>query len=70
MTSSMTCAGILDDALAYFDCELTEHYSAGDHELVFGRVVDGRIIDPSAVPMTYRETGDMDKSSTLYPARF
>jgi flavin reductase (DIM6/NTAB) family NADH-FMN oxidoreductase RutF len=63
-------APVLDDALAYFDSEVTQHVSVGDHELVLGRVVDGRIIDPSAVPMTYRETGDMDKSSTLYPARF
>ena len=58
------------DALAYFDCELTDRLPAGDHELMLGRVVDGGIIDPNGVPMTYRETGDMDRSSTLYPARF
>jgi flavin reductase (DIM6/NTAB) family NADH-FMN oxidoreductase RutF len=63
-------APILDDALAYFDCELTDSFPAGDHELLLGRVIDGRIMDPSAVPMTYRETGDMDKSSALYPARY
>ena len=63
-------APVLDDALAYFDCELTDRLPAGDHELMLGRVVDGSIIDPSGVPMTYRETGDMDRSSTLYPARF
>jgi hypothetical protein len=32
-------------------------------------VVDGRILDPNAVPMTYAETGDMDGSSALYPAQ-
>jgi flavin reductase (DIM6/NTAB) family NADH-FMN oxidoreductase RutF len=63
-------APVLDDALAYFDCEVTGNFPAGDHELLLGRVVDGRIIDSGAVPMTYRETGDMDKSSTLYPLRF
>ena len=63
-------APILDDALAYFDCELTSWHSAGDHELLLGRVVGGGFIDPTGVPMTYRETADMDGSTTLYPARF
>jgi flavin reductase (DIM6/NTAB) family NADH-FMN oxidoreductase RutF len=62
-------APILDDALAYFDCELTESVRAGDHELVVGRVVAGRIVDADAVPMTYADTGDMDGSSALYPAK-
>jgi flavin reductase (DIM6/NTAB) family NADH-FMN oxidoreductase RutF len=61
-------APVLDDALAYFDCEVTELHPSGDHELVLGRVVDGRIIDPDAVPLTYAETGDMDGSSALYPS--
>lgn len=63
-------APVLDEALACFDCELTESFQTGDHELVVGHVLDGRILDPDAVPMTYAETGDMDGSSALYPARF
>jgi len=63
-------APVLDDALAYFDCQLTDHLPAGDHELMVGRVVDGRIIDPNAVPLTYAETSDMDGSGALYPAQF
>lgn len=63
-------APILDDALAYFECELGETLPAGDHELVLGRVVDGRIMAPGATPMTYAETGEMDGSSELYPRRF
>jgi flavin reductase (DIM6/NTAB) family NADH-FMN oxidoreductase RutF len=63
-------APVLDDALAYFDCELAARHPAGDHELILSRVVDGGIIDPTGVPMTYRETGDMDQSSALYPRRF
>lgn len=63
-------APILDEALAYFECELTGSINAGDHEVVIGRVTDGRILDPSATPMSYAETGDMDGSSALYPARF
>ena len=62
-------APILDEALAYFECELTGSLRAGDHELVLGRVIDGRVLAPDAVPMTYAETGDMDGSSALYPAQ-
>jgi len=62
-------APVLDDALAYFDCELAQSVPAGDHELVVGRVAGGRVLDPDAAPMQYAETGDMDGSSALYPGR-
>lgn len=65
-----TGAPILDSGLGYFDCELTGRTRAGDHELALGRVVDGKILDPSAAPLTYAETGDMDGSSALYPKHF
>jgi flavin reductase (DIM6/NTAB) family NADH-FMN oxidoreductase RutF len=61
---------ILEDALAYFECELEGRTRAGDHELVLGRVADGRVLDPKAAPLTYAETGDMDGSSSLYPGEF
>jgi flavin reductase (DIM6/NTAB) family NADH-FMN oxidoreductase RutF len=60
---------ILDDALAYFECELMGRTRAGDHELVLGRVVDGKILDPAAEPLTYADTGDMDGSATLFPRK-
>jgi flavin reductase (DIM6/NTAB) family NADH-FMN oxidoreductase RutF len=63
-------APALSEALAFFDCELTGSFPAGDHELVLGRVVGGRVLDPDAVPMTYAETGNMDGSSALFPAQF
>jgi flavin reductase (DIM6/NTAB) family NADH-FMN oxidoreductase RutF len=62
-----TGAPILEEALAYFDCELTQSLPAGDHELVLGRVMEGRILAPDALPLTYAETGNMDGSSALYP---
>src|SRR4051812_37950909 len=62
-------APILDQALAYFDCELAGRHRAGDHELVLGRVVDGSILDEGAAPLTYAATGDMDGSAGLYPPR-
>jgi flavin reductase (DIM6/NTAB) family NADH-FMN oxidoreductase RutF len=63
-------APILQEALAYLDCELTERLPVGDHELVVGRVMDGRILDRDAAPMAYADTGDMDGSSALYPTKF
>ena len=67
--SGRTGAPILEDALAYFDCELTGSMEAGDHELVVGRVTDGRILAPGAKPLSYTEIGDMDGSSALYPRK-
>jgi flavin reductase (DIM6/NTAB) family NADH-FMN oxidoreductase RutF len=63
-------APILEDALAYFDCELSGSMRSGDHELVVGRVIDGRILARDGEPMAYADTGDMDGSSALYPAKF
>lgn len=63
-------APILEDALAYFDCELNGSMRSGDHELVLGRVIDGRILAHDAEPLAYADTGDMDGSSALYPANF
>lgn len=63
-------APILEEALAYFDCQVTESMPAGGHQLVLGHVVDGRIVDSQAVPLAYAETGDMDRSSALYPQVF
>ncbi|MBI4005994.1 MAG: flavin reductase [Gammaproteobacteria bacterium] len=65
-----TGAPILDDAMAYFDCEFSHECPAGDHVLVIGRVVAGAVLDPDALPMCYRDTGDMDGSSRLYPDEF
>ena len=60
-------APILQDALAYFDCHVEASLPAGDHDLVLGRVLDARVLDSDALPLTYADTGDMDGSSALYP---
>ena len=57
---------MFDDALAYFECTLQDRHTAGDHELVVGRVMGGRVLAPDAAPMLYAETGDMDGSSTMF----
>lgn len=62
-----TGAPILDQALAYFDCEIAGRHRAGDHELVLGLVLAGEVLDAGAIPLTYAETGNMDGSAELYP---
>jgi flavin reductase (DIM6/NTAB) family NADH-FMN oxidoreductase RutF len=61
---------ILEEALAWFECELQSSLRAGDHEVVLGRVTGGGINAPDAKPMHYAETGTMDGSGALYPEGF
>ncbi len=63
-------APVLLDALAYLECHVAGRYAAGDHELVLGQVVGGRVLIPDALPMTYADTGNLDGSAELYPATF
>jgi flavin reductase (DIM6/NTAB) family NADH-FMN oxidoreductase RutF len=63
-------APVLLDALAYLECVLVDRRPAGDHELVLGRVVGGRVLAPEALPMTYAETDNLDGSAGLYPSTF
>jgi len=63
-------APLLDDALAWFECEFVRECPAGDHLVVIGRVSDGALRSPDAQPMNYRDTGDMDGSAALFPDAF
>ena len=45
-------------------------HPAGDHVLVLGKVINGKLLDSQAEPMTYRETGTMDGASELFPDAF
>lgn len=63
-------APVLLDALAYLECRVVGRHPAGDHELVLGQVVGGRVLAPETRPMTYAETGDLDGSAGLYPSTF
>jgi flavin reductase (DIM6/NTAB) family NADH-FMN oxidoreductase RutF len=60
-------APILDGALAYLDCRLTQRVPAGDHEIVIARPAAGEMLRPDATPLLYADTGDLDGSRELYP---
>jgi flavin reductase (DIM6/NTAB) family NADH-FMN oxidoreductase RutF len=61
---------LLLESLAWFECEVMGEHPAGDHVLVLGKVINGKLLDSSAEPMTYRETGAMDGASALFPDVF
>jgi flavin reductase (DIM6/NTAB) family NADH-FMN oxidoreductase RutF len=63
-------APLLDEAIAHLECAVTAIHAAGDHQLAVARVVGGRILREQAEPLAYRDTGEMDGSSTLYPSEF
>ncbi len=69
-TTGLTGAPLLTDALAWFECEAVAEHPAGDHMLVLGKVIGGNLLDAQAEPLIYRETGDMDGASKLYPKSF
>ncbi len=58
---------LLREALAWFACEVVSEHPAGDHVLVVGRVMGGKLLDSAAEPLLYRDTGSMDGASSLYP---
>jgi flavin reductase (DIM6/NTAB) family NADH-FMN oxidoreductase RutF len=50
-------APILKDALAFLECRVAGRYSAGDHELVIGQVVSGRLLDEGHPMVHIRKSG-------------
>jgi flavin reductase (DIM6/NTAB) family NADH-FMN oxidoreductase RutF len=48
---------IIEDVLAYFDCELEVEYDAGDHTIAVGRVLDARILDANRDPLLFFRGG-------------
>ena len=61
---------LLREALAWFECRVVAEYPAGDHVLVLGSVIGGKLLDSEAEPMSYRETGAMDGAAALFPDVF
>ena len=69
-TTSRIGVPLLLESLAWFECQVVGEHPAGDHVLVLGKVIDGKLLDSKAEPMAYRETGGMDGASALFPDVF
>jgi flavin reductase (DIM6/NTAB) family NADH-FMN oxidoreductase RutF len=69
-TPGRTGVPLLQRSLAWFECQVVGEHRAGDHMVVLGKVIDGRLINSNAEPMIYSDTGAMDGSAALFPADF
>ncbi len=45
---------VILSAVAYFECEVTHMYEAGDHIIVVGEVGDYEVLRPDAKPLIFR----------------
>jgi flavin reductase (DIM6/NTAB) family NADH-FMN oxidoreductase RutF len=50
-------APVLCDALAYLDCRVSQRVPTGDHHLVIGTVVGGRVLDDGKPMVHIRKNG-------------
>jgi flavin reductase (DIM6/NTAB) family NADH-FMN oxidoreductase RutF/rubredoxin len=53
MTGKTGSPILLDDTVAWFECEVEQTIDAGSHLLFIGKVVDGDVLNSSAEPLTY-----------------
>lgn len=66
----ITGIAVIDDAIAYFECEYHDEMITGDHCIVSGLVVNGRLRQTETPVLSYAATGDMDHSAALFPVAF
>ena len=66
---SRSGAPILDQAMAWFECELDGECASGDHVLVVGRVIYCGLLDAAAMPLDYREMSETESAKNLQPER-
>ncbi len=50
-------APVLSETLAYLDCRVAGRFAAGDHELILGRVVGGRVLAEGRPMVHVRKNG-------------
>jgi flavin reductase (DIM6/NTAB) family NADH-FMN oxidoreductase RutF len=53
MTGKTGSPILLDETIAWFECEVEQTVDAGSHFLFIGKVIDGEVINPLAEPLTY-----------------
>jgi flavin reductase (DIM6/NTAB) family NADH-FMN oxidoreductase RutF len=51
------CPPVLSEALAYLDCRVSGRCAAGDHDLIIGRVVAGRLLNEGHPMVHVRKSG-------------
>ena len=56
---------VLSQSLVFFDCQVSQIMSAGDHEIIVCKVADAGFLN-AGIPMLYQQTGAMDGASQFY----
>ena len=54
-------APIVDDATAYFECEMSAVMPAGDHEIMVGRVLQCRVPESRSETWSYADVAEPDR---------
>ena len=67
---SATGFPVITTGIAWMDCAVDALHFAGDHVLALARVTGGDVLDPRAIPLLYRDTGNIDGSAALFPPSF
>lgn len=59
----------LSSAVAYLACQVTAEHPGGDHRIVLAAVTGGEVLSGATV-LSYRDTGNLDGSASLFPPHF
>ncbi len=49
---------MLSDANAYVECQVASRMEAGDHWLIYGTVLDGKLISDAPTAVHHRKVGN------------
>jgi flavin reductase (DIM6/NTAB) family NADH-FMN oxidoreductase RutF/rubredoxin len=55
---------LLDDSIAWFECEVVQTFDVGSHLVFVGKVIDGDLIDNSKEPLTYAYYREVKKGKS------
>ncbi len=47
---------ILKEAMSYLECELFDTFTTGDHTIFIGKVISGRVLDDSKIPLVFQRS--------------
>jgi flavin reductase (DIM6/NTAB) family NADH-FMN oxidoreductase RutF/rubredoxin len=61
ISGKLGCPILLDDVLAWFECEVDQTVDTGSHLLFIGKVIDNDMLDATGEPLTYAYYRDVKK---------
>ena len=52
---------VLSDTIAWFECEVVQHFDVGSHIIYIGRIINNELLKPDKEPLTYSYYRDVKK---------